>query len=159
MQETLSSIPGSGRCPGGGHGNLLQYSCLENPMDRGAWWAAVHRIPKSQTWLKQLSRKTVNLDPFTVELWEWELWGSKTSLCFTQQAAELLDFIIPGVIKIGNRKWVQKVWLYQWMIDLQLAFQNWLHIYTYTREVFPELFEMTPWRASPRSQIVLYETT
>ena len=37
------SIPGSGRSPGGGHGNLLQYSCLENPMNRGAWWAAVHR--------------------------------------------------------------------------------------------------------------------
>ena len=36
------SIPGSGRSPGGGHGNLLQYSCLENPMDRGAWQAAVH---------------------------------------------------------------------------------------------------------------------
>ena len=35
----LGSIPGSGRSPGGGHGNLLQYSYLENPMDRGAWWA------------------------------------------------------------------------------------------------------------------------
>ena len=34
----LGSIPGLGRCPGGGHGNPLQYSCLENPMDRGAWW-------------------------------------------------------------------------------------------------------------------------
>ena len=38
----LGLIPGSGRSPGGGHGNPLQYSCLENPMDRGAWWAAVH---------------------------------------------------------------------------------------------------------------------
>ena len=36
------SIPGSGRSPGGGHGNPLQYPCLENPMDRGAWWATVH---------------------------------------------------------------------------------------------------------------------
>ena len=35
-------IPGSGRCPGGANGNPLQYSCLENPMDRGAWWATVH---------------------------------------------------------------------------------------------------------------------
>ena len=34
-------IPGSGRCPGGGNGNPLQYSCLENPMDRGAWWTTV----------------------------------------------------------------------------------------------------------------------
>ena len=51
-------IPGSGRCPGGGHGNLLQYSCLENPMDRGAWQATVHRIAKSQTQLKRLSTHT-----------------------------------------------------------------------------------------------------
>ena len=43
------SIPESGRSPGGGNGNPLQYSCLENPMDRGAWWAKVHRVAKSQT--------------------------------------------------------------------------------------------------------------
>ena len=43
------SIAGSGRCPGEGHGNPLQYSCLENPVDRGAWWATVHRVAKSQT--------------------------------------------------------------------------------------------------------------
>ena len=40
-------IPGSGRSSGGGNGNLLRYSCLENPMDRGAWWATVHRAAKS----------------------------------------------------------------------------------------------------------------
>ena len=45
-------ISGSGRSPGGGHGNPLQYSCLENPMDRGAWWATVHGVAKSQTQLK-----------------------------------------------------------------------------------------------------------
>ena len=48
------SIPGSGKSPGG-HGNPLQYSCLEVPMDRGAWQARVHRVTKSQTQLKQLS--------------------------------------------------------------------------------------------------------
>ena len=41
-----SSFPGSGRSPGGGHGNPLQCSCLENPTDRGAWWAAVHGVTK-----------------------------------------------------------------------------------------------------------------
>ena len=41
------SIPGLGRSPGGGHSNPLQYSCLENPEDRGAWWATVHRMGKS----------------------------------------------------------------------------------------------------------------
>ena len=50
------SIPGSGRSPGGGHGNPLQSSCLENPMDRGAWQATVYRVIKSQIRLKRLSR-------------------------------------------------------------------------------------------------------
>jgi len=45
----LVSISGSRRTPGGGHGNTLQYSCLENPIDRGAWWATVLRVTKSQT--------------------------------------------------------------------------------------------------------------
>ena len=50
------SIPVLGRSSGGGHGNSFQYSCLENPMDRGAWRATVHGVTKSQTWLKQLGR-------------------------------------------------------------------------------------------------------
>ena len=45
----LGSIPGLGRYPGGGHGNPFQYSCLENPIDREAWWTTVHGITKSQT--------------------------------------------------------------------------------------------------------------
>ena len=45
----VGSIPGSGRSPGESHGNPLQYSCLDNPMDRGAWWAIVHRVAKSGT--------------------------------------------------------------------------------------------------------------
>ena len=50
MQETwVRSLPGSGRFPEGGHGNPLQYSCLENPMDRGAWQAAAHRVAQSRT--------------------------------------------------------------------------------------------------------------
>ena len=48
----LGSIPGSGRTPRGRHGNALQYACLENPMDRGAWWAPVQRVEKSGTRLK-----------------------------------------------------------------------------------------------------------
>ena len=44
-----SLIPGSGRSPGGEDGNPLQDSCLENPMDRGAWWATVHGVVKSKT--------------------------------------------------------------------------------------------------------------
>ena len=54
----VSSIPGLGRSPGGGRGNPLQCSCLENPMARGAWWAAVHRVAKNQVQLKRFSMHT-----------------------------------------------------------------------------------------------------
>ena len=51
----VGSVLGWGISPGGGHGNPLQYSCLENPMDRGDWWAIVHAVAKSWTRLKRLS--------------------------------------------------------------------------------------------------------
>ena len=54
----VGSSPGSGRSPGRGHGNPLQYSCLENPMDRRAWRAIVHAV--TETWLMQLSTHTHN---------------------------------------------------------------------------------------------------
>ena len=53
--RNVGSIPGLGRSPGGRHGKSLQYSCLENPMDRGDWQAIVHGVVKSQTHLQQLS--------------------------------------------------------------------------------------------------------
>ena len=65
VQETqadTSSIPRLGRSPGGGHENPPQYSCLENPMDRGSRWATVHRVAKSWKWLKWLGTHTVNLE-------------------------------------------------------------------------------------------------
>ena len=57
MQETgdTGSIPVSGRSSGGGHNNLLSYSCLENSRDGGAWWATVHRVAKSQTRLSDIT--------------------------------------------------------------------------------------------------------
>ena len=51
----LGLVPGLGRSPGEGNGNPLQYSCLENPTDRGTWWATVHGVAQSQTQLKQFS--------------------------------------------------------------------------------------------------------
>ena len=51
----MGSIPGLGRFPEVGHGNQLQFSCLENPMNRGAWWVTVHRFAKNWTQLKQLN--------------------------------------------------------------------------------------------------------
>ena len=69
------SIPGLGKSPGEGHGNPLQYSCLENPMDRGTWKATVHGVAKSQT---QLSNFTffLSFNLFGLPIWldsKWEI--------------------------------------------------------------------------------------
>ena len=64
----MGSIPGSGRSPGGGHGNPLQYSCLKNPVDRGTWWATVHRVTKSQRGLKRLSMQPMKKPQLPLEL-------------------------------------------------------------------------------------------
>ena len=60
MGGDLGLIPGLGRCPGGRHGNQLQYSCLENPHDRGVWQATVRRIVKSQTRLSDWAHSTAS---------------------------------------------------------------------------------------------------
>ena len=60
-------IPVLGRSPGGGHGNPLQYSCLENPMDRGAWQATVHKVAESQTRLERFSMISKPIMPFFKE--------------------------------------------------------------------------------------------
>ena len=57
----LGSIPGLGRSPGEGNGNPLQYSCLENPTDSGAWWATVHGVEKSRTLLSDFTSLLINL--------------------------------------------------------------------------------------------------
>ena len=60
--EDMGSIPELGRSPGGGNGNPLQYSCLGNPMDRGAWWAIVHGVAEEwdMTSTKQQNNSTLN---------------------------------------------------------------------------------------------------
>ena len=73
--EDLGSIPGMGRSPGGGHGNLLQYSFLENPMDRGAWWVTVHRVTESDP-IEQLS----------VHAGTWYIYKNKPSLKISLEA-------------------------------------------------------------------------
>ena len=68
--EDLGSIPGLGRSPGEGNGSPLQYSCLENPMDKGAWWATVHGVTKSWTQLSDFtftfSANEVATSPFPI---------------------------------------------------------------------------------------------
>ena len=60
--EDLGSIPGLGRSPGEGNDNPLQYYCLENPMDRGAWWATVHGVTKSRTRLSDFTFTSLQTD-------------------------------------------------------------------------------------------------
>ena len=81
------SIPVSGRFPGVGHGSPLQYSCLENPTDRGAWWATVHGVAKSQTRLKVLSTHT---------------WGFLKSLSLDDKLVDQADSAHTCVWKIGT---------------------------------------------------------
>ena len=72
------SIPGWERSPGGRHGNPLQYSCLENPMNREAWRATVHSTAKSQTWLKWLTTCACTLEKKSqahLTLKKWGLWA------------------------------------------------------------------------------------
>ena len=76
-RRDASSVPRLGRCPGGGHGNSLQYSCLGNPMDRRALWAMVHRVAKSQMQLKQLNTQTLKERPSC----EDAIWGHKKGNC------------------------------------------------------------------------------
>ena len=79
----MGSILGLVRSPGGGHGNLLQYSCLENPMDRRAWWATVHKVAKSPIRLKRLSTQACRTGSVTCfdskESWKFDNHGTCTS--------------------------------------------------------------------------------
>ena len=65
----LNSIPGLGRSPGEGNGNPLQYSCMENPMDRGAWQAIVHGVTKSWIWLNDKHTHTHTHTKLNMSLW------------------------------------------------------------------------------------------
>ena len=73
-EETMGSIPGWGRTPGGGNGNPLQCSCLENPMDREDWRVIVHRGAKSRTRLKRLSMHSFRAMCLVLTLYPWA-WG------------------------------------------------------------------------------------
>ena len=99
-------IPGLGRSPGGGHGNPLQYSCLESPMDRGAWQATAHGVTKSQTRLKQLSA-LAHTHTRTHRCWASPLPSLRLSFAFFQ--AQVITLLL------GN-KWVTNAKLLEWCL-------------------------------------------
>ena len=85
----MGLIPGSERSAGGGHGNPLQSSYLKNPMDRGAWWATVHRVAKSQTQLKQLSTHTCL---FITAVFSW--WSNPFAI---RKCPSLIFFVLKSI--------------------------------------------------------------
>ena len=102
MQETrnVGLIPGSGRSPRGGNGKPLRHSCLNNPMDRGAWQSTIHRITKSGRQLKQLSMQSplyfsgVSCNFFFISdftdlgsLFSWWVWLKDHQLCSSQKTS------------------------------------------------------------------------
>ena len=101
-QGDAGSIPGSGRSPGEGNGNPLLYSCLENPMDRGAWWATVHGVSKSRTHAlvirpaHLLERQRVEKGPSS-----W-VHRAGTQPAGSQPAPGLLFFEVPGGVSRGD---------------------------------------------------------
>ena len=90
---------GLGRCPGEGNGNPLQYSCLENPMDRGAWRATEYRVAMSQTRLKWLSRHTQTKQDFLPALWE---------VLGTQQWIKQMYYLPWGSLQSSESKFLEK---------------------------------------------------
>ena len=81
----LGSIPGSGRSPGEGNGNPLQYSCLENPMDGRAWWATVHGVAKSRTRLSDFTFFLFHFQEAVASgkgMKKWKIRGRVTSIVF-----------------------------------------------------------------------------
>ena len=93
--EDMGSVSGSEKSPEEGNGNPLQYSCLENSMDRGAWWAIVHGVAKSQAQLKQLHAHTPLVFPGSS--------GGKESACRCRRP--------------GFNPWVGKIpWRRKWQL-------------------------------------------
>ena len=120
----MGSIPGLGRFPEGGHDNPLEYSCLENPMDRGAWQAIVHSIKKSLTWLKWISRHRAaqlicksawNDDLRDHTRLSHDVWGSiafstaSEVFCFFKYLIPRMECLIAGFLG-----WIWALWLGNW---------------------------------------------
>ena len=95
MQETRNSCsdPGLGRSTGEGNGNSLQYSCLDNPKDRGAWWAIVHRVTKSGTQMKGHSKHAEHLKSLALKL---------KVMCYSMKVTKIIIIIIYIIFIFGR---------------------------------------------------------
>ena len=124
-------IPGLGRSPGVRHGNLLQYSCLKNPMDNGAWQATLHSVAKSQKWLKQLSSSSKGAKPlvlyehffFNVFIFNWRI----IALQYVVGFWHTLGWISHGYTYVPSLFiWTLKLFLISWLCWIFIAVQAFL---------------------------------
>ena len=110
----VGSIPRSKRSPGERHGNPLQYSCLENPMDKGACWATVHGVAKSPTWLKQLSMHAWwwFFSIWKTQAWDTIIWvlhrGCGSGVCPEKASLGYISSEIPGPVHVPAPPTYQK---------------------------------------------------
>ena len=142
--------PGSGRSSGGGNGNPLQYACMENTMDRGAWYARVHRVTKSHTQLKYLKCTNAFSCQVFLFLWlkwiDWPIWYNQNQLASfwlkhlvaSNRNTSKQRFFSPREKESGPGKWMGLVspWRIPWIEEpggLQRVEPDWA-INTYTRE-------------------------
>ena len=121
----LGSIPGSGRSPGEGNGNPLQYSLLEYPMDGGAWQATVHGVAKSRTWL---SNFTFTLN---ISLSYWSATAKSLQSCPTlcdPIDGSPPDSPVPGILQARTLEWVaisfSNAW--KWKVKVKSLSHVWL---------------------------------
>ena len=102
-----SLIPESGGSPGGGNGNLLQYSCLKNLMGRGAWQGTVHRVAKSQTWVKWLSTQNVIKYVNIMISLRWQKqWQLVSFFTKTEVYMDSMSFIVIIILHAIHGDWV-----------------------------------------------------
>ena len=113
-----SLIPGSGRSPGGGHGNPLQYSCLENPMDRGAWRAKVHRVAQNRTAVTAVTKQQRQHAHFCFISQTNQLTQTSVSLTFTNLILTLLLLHCP--VWITSLTILHPNLFYHWDTNTQL---------------------------------------
>ena len=134
----VRSIPVLWRYPRRGNGNPLEYSRLENPLARGAWWATVHRVAKSRTWLKRLNNTDTRDRVPAVGLWEetvyWQLQYTVLSaimgkIPWRHQKGDLSSFV-------SIRKGYPESW------QLSRAFEDWAFIHFLTGHLQLEAYPL-----------------
>ena len=110
LPANVGLIPGSGRFPGEGNGNPLWYSCLENPMDGGAWWATVHGVAKSQTRLSDftyfLTKFRTNYNSLKLINHLISLSGSFKQSVFIVNANASIKVQLCGLFQNSQRVWI-----------------------------------------------------